>query len=135
MLTTVSWSACHGFQAAASSFCAGEMPLYLAVTLQGAVKISCARQDPNARNCHGYRKFVKRSVLENPQNGYLLNDTVVIRYTIELVVSSGGALSGHKAAAQLTPRMHPIPVSLNAYCDTVLAFNLAGDVSMRYMHV
>lgn len=25
----------------------------------GAVKISCARQDPNARNCHGYRKFVK----------------------------------------------------------------------------
>ena len=30
----------------------------------GAVKISCARQDPNARNCHGYRKFVKRSILE-----------------------------------------------------------------------
>lgn len=27
----------------------------------GAVKISCARQDPNARNCHGYRKFVKVS--------------------------------------------------------------------------
>lgn len=33
---------------------------------QGAVKISCARQDPNARNCHGYRKFVKRSLLEDP---------------------------------------------------------------------
>jgi hypothetical protein len=49
-------------------------------------------QDPNARNCHGYRKFVKRSVLENPENGYLLNDTIIIRYTIELVVSSGGAL-------------------------------------------
>lgn len=32
----------------------------------GAVKISCARQDPNARNCHGYRKFVKRSILEDP---------------------------------------------------------------------
>jgi hypothetical protein len=29
----------------------------------GAVKISCARQDPNARNCHGYRKFVKVSSL------------------------------------------------------------------------
>ncbi len=49
-------------------------------------------QDPNARNCHGYLKFVKRSVLENPENGYLLNDTIIIRYTIELVVSSGGAL-------------------------------------------
>lgn len=34
---------------------------------QGAVKISCARQDPNARNCHGYRKFVKKSLLEDPQ--------------------------------------------------------------------
>ena len=68
---------------------------------QGAVKISCARQDPNARNCHGYRKFVKRSVLESPQNGYMANDTIVIRYTIELVVSSGGALSGHKAPGNL----------------------------------
>jgi len=60
---------------------------------QGAVKISCARQDPNARNCHGYRKFVKRSVLESTNNGYLKDDTIVIRYAIELVVSSGGALS------------------------------------------
>ncbi|KXZ44695.1 hypothetical protein GPECTOR_63g23 [Gonium pectorale] len=59
----------------------------------GAVKISCARQDPNARNCHGYRKFVKRSLLEDPSKGYLQNDALVIRYTIELVVSSGGALT------------------------------------------
>ena len=65
------------------------------------MKISCARQDPNARNCHGYRKFVKRSVLENPQNGFMANDTIVIRYTIELVVSSGGALSGHKTTGSL----------------------------------
>ena len=71
------------------------------IYMQGAVKISCARQDPNARNCHGYRKFVKRSVLESPQNGYMANDTIVIRYTIELVVSSGGALSGHKAPGNL----------------------------------
>lgn len=59
----------------------------------GAVKISCARQDPNARNCHGYRKFVKRSILEDANRGFLLNDTIVIKYTIELVVSTGGALS------------------------------------------
>lgn len=59
----------------------------------GAVKISCARQDPNARNCHGYRKFVKRTILEDPTKGYLLNDTIIIKYTIELVVSTGGALS------------------------------------------
>jgi speckle-type POZ protein len=67
---------------------------------QGAVKISCARQDPNARNCHGYRKFVKKSVLEDPQRGLLLNDTLVIRYQIELVVSTGGALSRHSAAGK-----------------------------------
>ena len=48
-------------------------------------------QDPNARNCHGYRKFVKRSVLEDPSKGFLVNDTIVIKYTIELVVSSGEA--------------------------------------------
>jgi hypothetical protein len=53
----------------------------------GAVKISCARQDPNARNCHGYRKFVKKAVLEDPTRGFLLDDRIVIRYTIELVVS------------------------------------------------
>jgi speckle-type POZ protein len=60
---------------------------------QGAVKISCERQDPNARNCHGYRKFVRRSVLEAPNSGYLVDDTIVIRYEIDLVVTSGGALN------------------------------------------
>lgn len=49
-------------------------------------------QDPNARNCHGYRKFVKRSILEDAARGFLANDTLVIKYTIELVVSSGGSL-------------------------------------------
>ncbi len=44
---------------------------------------------------------MKRSVLENPQNGFMANDTIVIRYTIELVVSSGGALSGHKTPGNL----------------------------------
>eukprot|EP00192_Tetraselmis_astigmatica_P017658 CAMPEP_0117674406 /NCGR_PEP_ID=MMETSP0804-20121206/15021_1 /TAXON_ID=1074897 /ORGANISM="Tetraselmis astigmatica, Strain CCMP880" /LENGTH=132 /DNA_ID=CAMNT_0005483273 /DNA_START=1036 /DNA_END=1434 /DNA_ORIENTATION=+ len=32
-------------------------------------------------------------MLENPDNGYLKDDTIIIRYAIELVVSSGGALS------------------------------------------
>lgn len=44
----------------------------------------------------------------------MANDTIVIRYTIELVVSSGGALSGHKTPAnlakpsviQVTPLLH-----------------------------
>ena len=89
------------------------------VALQGAVKISCARQDPNARNCHGYRKFVKRSVLENPQNGFMANDTIVIRYTIELVVSSGGALSGHKQPGSF-PKASVISVS------AVFRFNQPG---------
>lgn len=73
---------------------------------QGAVKISCARQDPNARNCHGYRKFVRRSVLEGPNNGYLVDDTIVIRYEIELVVTSGGALNRINK-----PNPHTIDVS------------------------
>ena len=59
-----------------------------------AVKISCARQDPNARNCHGYRKFVKKSVLEDPARGFLVEDRIIIRYTIELVVSQVCRLVG-----------------------------------------
>ena len=62
-----------------------------------------AAQDPNARNCHGYRKFVKRSVLESPNNGYLVADTIVIRYTIELVVSTGGALTRQAPAGPKLP--------------------------------
>jgi speckle-type POZ protein len=68
---------------------------------QGAVKISCARQDPNARNCHGYRKFIKRTLLENPESGYLLNDTIKIKYKIELVVMSGGAFCRNDEDAAL----------------------------------
>ena len=65
-------------------------------------------QDPNARNCHGYRKFVKRSVLENPNSGYLVADTIIIKYTIELVVSSGGALARAPGTAQ--PKLPTIQV-------------------------
>lgn len=65
-------------------------------------------QDPNARNCHGYRKFVKRSVLENLNNGYLVNDTIVIRYTIELVVSTGGALT--RQPGSIAPKLPLIQV-------------------------
>ena len=39
------------------------------------------------------RKFVKKSILEDPARGLLLNDTIIIRYQIELVVSTGGALA------------------------------------------
>ena len=56
----------------------------------------CISQDPNARNCHGYRKFVKRSILEDPSRGYLVNDTVIIKYTIELVVSTGACMRVYK---------------------------------------
>ncbi len=75
----------------------------------GAVKISCARQDPNARNCHGYRKFVKRNILEDPSRGFLLNDTIVIKYTIELVVSSGGALQRATGAAPSKAELIKVP--------------------------
>lgn len=77
---------------------------------QGAVKISCARQDPNARNCHGYRKFVRRAHLEDPTKGFLVNDTIVIRYSIELVVSTGGALSRATHGLSSKPPLPIIPI-------------------------
>ncbi|KAG2454710.1 hypothetical protein HYH02_000547 [Chlamydomonas schloesseri] len=97
----------------------------------GAVKISCARQDPNARNCHGYRKFVKRSLLEDPSKGYLANDTLVIKYTIELVVSSGGALmrggGGGRGGVEL---IRVPPPSLGADLAALLASGEGADVTL-----
>ncbi|KAG2495355.1 hypothetical protein HYH03_006624 [Edaphochlamys debaryana] len=93
----------------------------------GAVKISCARQDPNARNCHGYRKFVKRSLLEDPSKGYLANDTLVIRYTIELVVSSGGALMRGGSAGRSELIRVP-PPSLGADLAGLLGSGEGADV-------
>eukprot|EP00887_Chlorella_sp_A99_P004903 scaffold4.g4903.t1 len=97
---------------------------------QGAVKISCARQDPNARNCHGYRKFVKKSVLEDPQRGLLVSDTIVIRYQIELVVSTGGALSRAHAGKQALQIALP-PPSLGPELGTLLESGAGSDVTFR----
>jgi len=96
---------------------------------QGAVKISCARQDPNARNCHGYRKFIKKSVLEDPARGLLVNDTIVIKYQIELVVSSGGALQrGGDRNRYTHPQIAVPPVSLGKDLGTLLEDSEGTDV-------
>ncbi|PSC69902.1 BTB POZ and MATH domain-containing 2-like isoform A [Micractinium conductrix] len=97
---------------------------------QGAVKISCARQDPNARNCHGYRKFVKKSLLEDPQRGLLVNDTIVIRYQIELVVSSGGALS-RSTSKPPVPQIHVPPPNLGLDLASLLQSGVSADVNFQ----
>lgn len=97
---------------------------------QGAVKISCARQDPNARNCHGYRKFVKKSLLEDPQRGLLVNDTIVIRYQIELVVSSGGALS-RSTSKPPVPQIHVPPPNLGLDLASLLQSGVGSDVTFE----
>ena len=96
---------------------------------QGAVKISCARSDPNARNCHGYRKFIKRSTLENPDNGYLVNDTIVIRYKIELVVTVGGALNRSPEALALPAEVPEPPTSLGRDILALLDSGAGLDVA------
>lgn len=49
----------------------------------------------NALRCLGvlWLLFLQRNILEDPTRGYLKDDTIIIKYTIELVVSTGGALS------------------------------------------
>ena len=85
-------------------------------------------QDPNARNCNGYRKFVKRSVLENLNNGYLVNDTIVIKYTIELVVSTGGALT--RQAGPSAPKLPLIQVRLLPWLPWALRLGHGPDLSL-----
>jgi speckle-type POZ protein len=98
---------------------------------QGAVKISCARQDPNARNCHGYRKFVKKALLEDPGRGLLVNDTLVIRYQVELVVSTGGALSRHAPGARALPSVAVPPPSLGGELAALLESGAGADVAFE----
>jgi speckle-type POZ protein len=98
---------------------------------QGAVKISCARQDPNARNCHGYRKFVKKSLLEDPTRGLLVNDTIIIKYQIELVVSTGGALSRHSNPVKQQPQISVPPPSLGADLASLLDTGVGADVTFE----
>jgi len=101
---------------------------------QGAVKISCARSDPNARNCHGYRKFVRRTHLENPTLGFLKNDCLLIRYHIELVVASGGALDRNAASIPPSPRL-PLPElpppQLGAHLGELLETGRDADVTFE----
>mmetsp|Transcript_4736 Transcript_4736/g.12432 ORF Transcript_4736/g.12432 Transcript_4736/m.12432 type:complete len:663 (+) Transcript_4736:275-2263(+) len=96
---------------------------------QGAVKISCARQDPNARNCHGYRKFIRRSILENQESGYLLDDRIIIRYKIELVVMSGGAFCRSEQEAQKTVEIPP--PTLNEDLGNLLRTGEGSDFSFK----
>ncbi len=95
---------------------------------QGAVKISCARQDPNARNCHGYRKFVKKSILEDPARGLLMNDTIIIRYQIELVVSTGGALSRQVASDKPSKSVVVPPPNLGSHMLRLFQDRMCTDV-------
>ena len=55
-----------------------------------AAKISCAYHIPNSRCWHGYRKFVEQSVLENKAMGFLVQDKIVIKYRMEVVVTTLG---------------------------------------------
>ena len=95
---------------------------------QGAVKISCARQDPNARNCHEYRKFVKKSFLEDPARGLLMNDTIIIRYQIELVVSTGGALSRQVASDKPSKSVVVPPPNLGSHMLRLFQDRMCTDV-------
>jgi hypothetical protein len=55
-----------------------------------AAKISCAYHIPGSRCWHGYRKFVDHHVLERRDNGFLVNDKIMIKYRMEVVISTLG---------------------------------------------
>ena len=52
---------------------------------------------------------MQRNILEDPSRGYLENDTIIIKYTIELVVSSGGALSRNQHPNRAELIKPPLP--------------------------
>lgn len=43
-------------------------------------------------NWYGYRRFVKRSIIDDTKSGFVKNDTLIIRYQMDVVISSGGSV-------------------------------------------
>lgn len=65
-----------------------------------------------------------------PQRGLLVNDTIVIRYQIELVVSSGGALS-RSASKPPPPSIHVPHASLGPDLASLLQSGVSADVQFE----
>lgn len=74
------------------------------------------------------RKFVKKSILEDPARGLLLNDTIIIRYQIELVVSTGGALARQITNERPSKSVVVPPPNLGAHMLRLFEDRLHTDV-------
>lgn len=64
------------------------------------------------------------------QRGLLVNDTIVIRYQIELVVSSGGALS-RSTSKPPPPQIHVPPPNLGLDLASLLQSGVGADVQFE----
>ncbi len=78
---------------------------------------------------HGYSHFVERNILNKPQRRFVKDDVLIIRYSMELITKSGGAL-------QLPPNP-PMPqedIKVNPHqapnSSPLLATLLAGNVQL-----
>lgn len=60
---------------------------------------------------------------------YLKDDTIVIRYTIELVVSSGGALAKTGSAAHRAPVVQVPPQNMGRDMQALLESGVGSDVT------
>ncbi len=74
------------------------------------------------------RKFVKKSILEDPARGLLMNDTIIIRYQIELVVSTGGALARQITNERPSKSVVVPPPNLGAHMLRLFEDRLHTDV-------
>jgi hypothetical protein len=43
-------------------------------------------------NWYGHHRFVDRSIIDDPNNGFVKNDSIIIRYQMHVVVASGGSI-------------------------------------------
>lgn len=69
-------------------------------------------------------------MLESPENGFLKNDSIVLRYNIELITWQGG-LSINRLGRQPRPALPEVPASLGPNLGALLKAGDRADVSIH----
>ncbi|WIA36439.1 hypothetical protein OEZ86_007748 [Tetradesmus obliquus] len=103
----------------------------------GALSIRC-NEDPvsynNRQERWGAGEFMKRSILEDPASGFLHDDTLLIRYRCELLMTHGGALSNTRGSPFTAEVLCAPPATLSKELEELLYSGRHSDFTICLEH-
>lgn len=77
------------------------------------------------------RHVLQRSILEDPASGFLQDDTLLIRYRCELLMTHGGALSNTRGSPFTAEVLCAPPATLSKELEELL---YSGGVGGKLLH-